>query len=188
MNLPKQTGEIFELLSKGQFISSNSSRDKIRQLYYALEEHFEELHDYFYAINFILERGDEFFYFSRDESRVDTERKILAASKWIDIMDFFKAFESTFGSGFRFTPSDILVRLNVDATLKNKLEGLKKYSPEDSYSERIQYIIRMLINDNFIELENEISNTYKVLSSFRYLEQLLMNINIPEEVQNEIPE
>jgi hypothetical protein len=36
-------------------------------------------------------------------------------------------------------------------------------------------------------MENEILKTYKILSSFKYLEELVMNINIPEEVQNEIP-
>jgi len=36
-----------------------------------------------------------------------------------------------------------------------------------------------------MELENPISNTYKVLSSFKYLEQLILTINIPEETSNE---
>jgi hypothetical protein len=187
MNPPKQTSEVFELLSKGQFICSNSSRENIRRLYMVVDERFDELHDYFLAIDFILARGDEFFYFTRTESKIDLERKIEAAYKWIDIMDFLKTFDSSFSAGYRFTPSDILVRLNVDALLKNKLEGLKKYSAEDSYAESIRKILRMLCNDNFLELENEISDSYKALSSFRYLEQLIMSINIPEEANDEIP-
>ncbi|MGL5227495.1 MAG: condensin complex protein MksE, partial [Bacteroidales bacterium] len=42
--------------------------------------------------------------------------------------------------------------------------------------------------DGFIELENEIEGTYKVLSAFSYIEKLVLSINIPEEIINEIPE
>ena len=49
-------------------------------------------------------------------------------------------------------------------------------------------ILKKLIDDTFIELENEITHQYKVLTSFKYLEQLILTINIPEEVRNEIPE
>ena len=55
MNVPKQTGEIFELLSKGQFICSNSSDSRISKLCEILDdnENFELLYEYFYSINFI---------------------------------------------------------------------------------------------------------------------------------------
>ncbi|MCH7649093.1 MAG: hypothetical protein IIA83_10860 [Thaumarchaeota archaeon] len=125
---------------------------------------------------------------SRIETKVDLERKIETAFRWIDIVDFFKAFDSSFSSGFRFQPSDILVKLNVDAVLKDKLEGLKRWSKKDTYKESLDNIIKMLCTEGFAELENEILNEYKVLSSFKYLEELINNINIPEEVQNEIPE
>ena len=120
MQIPKQTSEIFEILSKGQFICSNSSSDSTRRLYDVIDEYYDDLHEYFQGINFVLERGDEYFYFSRAESKVDLERKIEAAFKWIDILDFLKTFDNSFGSGFRFTPSDILVKLNMDAELKTK--------------------------------------------------------------------
>ena len=38
MEAPKQTAAIFEILSRGQFISSNSSDEIIRKLYSAIEE------------------------------------------------------------------------------------------------------------------------------------------------------
>ena len=188
MPLPKQTAAIFEKLSRGQFICSNASNEEERKWYNITDEFYDDLHEYFLAINFVLERGNEYFYFSRTEAKADLERKVEAAYRWIDILDFFKTFESTFGAGFRFTPSDILVRVNVDATLKNKLDSLKKYTKEDTYLSSVTRIIDMLRRDNFIELENEISNTYKVLTSFSYLEELILSINIPTEAQNEIPE
>ena len=182
------TSEIFDILSKGMFICSNSPIDSIRRLYNYVDQNFDQLYDYFEEINFILERGDEYFYFSKKEAKADLERKIETAFKWIDIVDFFKTYDNSFGPGTRFTPSDILVRLKIDAGLKNKLVALKKYTKEDKFSENIQKLIEILKRDGFVDLENEIANTYKILSSFRYLEELILNINIPGEIQNEIPQ
>ena len=61
MEVPVQTAEIFKILSKGQFISSNSSDKNISNLYNIIEDeqNFEQLADYFSNINFSLEKGDE---------------------------------------------------------------------------------------------------------------------------------
>lgn len=190
MAIPTQTAEIFELLSKGKFLCSNSTNDQERKLYSIVEDeqYFEDLYDYFRNINFTLEKGDEYFYFSRVESKTDLERKIEAAYKWIDILDFVKTFDNSFGPGFRFTPSDILVDIKVNAELETKLAGLKKHTGKETYPEIIDKILDILAKDVFIELENEISKTYKVLTSFKYLEQIILTIHIPDEVANEIPE
>jgi len=189
MAVPKHTSDIFELLSKGQFICSNSGKDATRKLYNIIDENFDDLHDYFSSINFILEKGDEYFMFTREENKADLERKLEAAFKWIDILDFFKTVDHSFGPGYRFTPSDILVKLAVDVNLKNKLEGLKKYSGgKEKHAEILDKVLDQLRRDNFIELENEISNSYKALASFHYLERLILSINISESVKNEIPE
>jgi hypothetical protein len=51
-------------LRRGQFICSNSPDDDTQTLYKILEDedNFEDLYDYFYQIDYILEQGDEFFY------------------------------------------------------------------------------------------------------------------------------
>ncbi|MGW1456609.1 condensin complex protein MksE [Salegentibacter agarivorans] len=187
---PKHTAEIFEVLSKGKFISSNSSKDLDRKLYAVLEDedHFELLTSYFGNINFILEKGNGYFYFSRNETKVNLDRKLEIAFKWIDILDFFKTFDHSFGSGFRFSIADITVRLNTDADLKSKLSALKKITKKTKHTEAVSKLVDYLLKDNFLELQDEISNTYKVLSSFEYLEELIMTIHIPEDIANEIPE
>lgn len=189
MTIPRHTSDIFEMLSKGQFICSNSSKDHIRRLYTIVDEHFDDLHDYFKHINLVLERGDEYFMFTREENKTDLERKLEAAFKWIDIVDFFKTVDPAFSTGYRFAPADILVRLTVDVNLKNKLEGLKKYAGgKEKHADILDKVLDQLRRDNFIELENEITNSYKALSSFTYLERLILSINISESVKNEIPE
>ncbi|MBS1920609.1 MAG: hypothetical protein JST17_10180 [Bacteroidetes bacterium] len=194
MSVPRQTGEIFELLSKGQFICSNSSEIRISKLCEILDDpdNFETLYEYFYSINFILEKGDEFYYFSRkDESKADLERKLESACRWIDIVDFFKTFDNAFASGYSFSPAKIAVEIGVQVVLKNKADGLKgilKMDEKTPYTEVVNKIVDTLCKDGFAELENEILKSYKVLSSFKYLEELINNINIPDEVQHEIPE
>lgn len=189
MEVPAQTSEIFKILSKGQFISSNSSDKTINTLYNVIEEdeNFEILYEYFLNINFALEKGDEYFYFSRPENKVDLENKIETAFRWIDIIDFLKTFDNSFSAGYRFTPSDILVRIKTDAELETKLDGLKKYTDKEKHLDILDKILKKLIDETFIELENDITHQYKVLASFKYLEQLILTINIPDEVKNEIP-
>ena len=189
--ITKFTSEIFDVLRRGQFICSNSPNEQIQTLYKVLEEQdtFEDLYEYFYQINYILEQGNEYFYFSRVENTVDLERKLEKAFNWIDILDFFKTFDSSFDVGYRFSPSDIVNQLKNNADLKTKLDSLKKISGDKtSYTDRIKKIIDKLEKDNFITLENEISETYKVLTSFNYLKDIISTINIPEEIENEIPQ
>lgn len=190
MKVPIQTAEIFKILSKGQFISSNTSDKTINNLYRVIEEeqNFESLYEYFLNINFILEKGDEYFYFSRRENKVDLENKVDTAFKWIDIVDFLKTFDSSFGTGYRFSPSEILVRIKIDAELETKLDGLKKHIDKERHQDILDRVLKKLIDDTFVELENDITEQYKVLASFKYLEQLILTINIPYEVKNEIPE
>lgn len=189
METIKYTDEIFEILSKGLFISSNSTDENMRRLYRTIDENTESLANYFSAINFVLEQGNEYFYFSRRENKTDLERKLEAAMKWIDILDFLKNYDNSFGPGLRFTPHDLLVSLNLNVEMKNKLEYIKRhYQGKTKHEDIIDRLIYDLRRDGFIELENEIEDTYKVLSSFQYIEQLVLSINIPEEIINEIPE
>jgi hypothetical protein len=194
MNIPPQTGEIFEILYTGQFICSNSTNNHVVKLYDLIDDKdkYEILYDYFSAIGFVLEKGNEFYYFSRkNESKADLERKLEAACRWIDILDFFKTFNNSFGSGYNFTIDEIAVKIRVDAILKSKVDNLRtvlKLDAQMPHSDVVSKVVEQLYKEGFVEMENEISQTYKILSSFKYLEELVMNINIPDEIQNEIIE
>ncbi len=191
-HLTKYTSNIFEILRRGQFICSNSPDESIMTLYKVLEDQdtFDDLYEYFFHINYIIEQGNEYFYFSRPrEKTIDLERKIEKAFGWIDIIDFFKTFDSSFDVGFRFSPSEIDSQLKNNADLKSKLESFKKIGTDKkNYIDRIKKLIEKLEKDNYIALESEVSETYKVLTSFNYLTDLINTINIPDNVANEIPE
>ncbi len=189
--MTKYTSDIFEILKRGQFISSNSPNERIQKLYRVLEEKdtFNDLYEYFLKINYILEYGNEYFYFSRKEKNVDLERKINMVFQWIDILDFFKTYDTSFDVGFRFSPADIVNQLKNNVDLKSKLESFKRMGGDrKNYTERVKKLIERLEKDGFVAIENEISETYKVLTSFNYLKEIVNTINIPEEIDDEISE
>ena len=99
-NLPVQTAQIYDYLSKGNFLCSNTSVKELRTLFSVVEDNFERLRDYFSHINFVLEQGNNYFYFSRKEPRATLEQKLQRFFAWIDIMDFFCTYDTAFGPGF----------------------------------------------------------------------------------------
>lgn len=186
IQIPNATGAIFEYLQKGLFISSNSVNETVRDLYDQTDDHFESLSLFFSQIGYTLERGNEYFYFSRTEPRITLEQKILRAYYWIDVLDLFKTYDETFGPGYRFQPEQILVETNINAMLQNKLDGIRKhFSDKDVRKDILENMIRQLTKDSFLELENEKTNTYKVMSSWHYLERLIESINIYDETEDD---
>ena len=116
------TEEIFEILSRGKFISNDSSEIKVRRYFESIYEDFNQYYDYFKGIGFYIEAGDGYYFFTRKETKVDLERKIKSLHKWIDYVSFLKTYDITFGPGFVFYESDLLNKLNIhlDLLLSNK--------------------------------------------------------------------
>lgn len=182
----KYTEEIFNILSKGGFISSNSVFTQVKRLYDAIEEDLPDYYDYYKGIGFYLEGGDGYYYFVRKETKVDLERKLEAAQKWIDYLSFLKTYHSAFGPGFLFRAADIEIQIGCDIELKEK--AVKLFADKKKFDEVVAKLLKELENMGLIEKENELDGTYKVLTAFHYIEDLIDCITISEEVQNEIPE
>ena len=81
------TREIFDTLSKGAFISADSTSQQVRRWYDALDDGFQEYRAYYEGVGFILESGDGYFYFSRKESKADLQRKLEALLRWAAALD-----------------------------------------------------------------------------------------------------
>ena len=186
IQIPAHTADIFDHLQKGLFINSNSCDENIRQMYDEIHDHFESLSIYFAQIGYTLERGNEYFYFSRTEPRITLEQKIARAYYWIDILDLFKTYNESFGPGYRFQPEQILVEANINVMLQNKLDSIRKHtSDKEIRKDVLDNIIRQLVKDAFLEQENEKNNVYKVMSSWHYLERLVESINIYDETEED---
>lgn len=183
MSTLSYTEEIFNILSRGGFISNNSISPKNRRIYDAIEDHLTDYDEYFCGIGFHLEAGDGYFFFTRKEAKVDLQRKLEAVGKWIDYLTFLKTYNSAFGSGLVFSAADIVVRINCDMELKD-LAG-KLFSEKKSYDEIVEKLIAEMERMGFIEQQNELEKTWKVLSSFHYIEDLIDCISITDDTEDE---
>ena len=165
-NLPVQTAQIYDYLSKGNFLCSNTSVKELRTLFSVVEDNFERLRDYF----------------SRKEPRATLEQKLQRFFAWIDIMDFFCTYDTAFGPGFTFSPAEILVRSRIDMDLEMKLDGLKKHTGgKEKRKDILDTILDRMTKEGFIECVSDMNGTWKVLSSWDYLTKMIHSINIKNE-------
>ena len=131
-NLPVQTAQIYDYLSKGNFLCSNTSVKELRTLFSVVEDNFERLRDYFSHINFVLEQGNNYFYFSRKEPRATLEQKLQRFFAWIDIMDFFCTYDTAFGGDigtfpYRHGSRDEAGRVEKTYRRQGETQGYPRY-------------------------------------------------------------
>lgn len=184
----RYTNEIFQRLSKGQFISDNSIDAETRALYSDLEENQNEYEEYFSLIGFTLSAGDGFYYFSRKEAKVNIENKLQSLLCWIDYLDFLKTYDTTFGTGSTFSLAQIEIRISSDIELKEKLTRLFQDKPAYSHRDKLEALANSLVNQGFAEKTDDSEVKYQITSAFHYIEQIISCINIDEEIKDEIPE
>jgi hypothetical protein len=82
----------------------------------------------------------------------------------------------------------MIIILKCDAMLfGNRIRQLR----EEKQMLQRQFLCKVSANRTCSSLPNRSQNgagQYKVLAAFKYIEQLILTINISEEAQNEIPE
>ena len=176
------TQRIYERLSRGEFLSVDSTDTSIRHLYEDIEENMEDYTDYFKEIGLQLECGNGFFYFSRKgESKQTIEQKLESFSKWLDYLDFLKCYNQSFTAGYQFRKSHLIEQISLDIELKEKARNL--YTEFKTHDEKMNRLINDLERQGFIELENELDETYKVTAAFHYIEELIDCLTIIETEQ-----
>lgn len=182
----KYTSEVFQRLSRGQFISSNSIDADTRAIYNDLEENQQEYKDYFSKIDFELSSGVGFYYFSRKEAKVIIENKLQSLFSWIDYLDFLKTYDTTFDAGTQFSLVQMEIKLSVIPGLKEKLSQM--FSDKPSNRQKLEALVGAMENLGFVELLNETEGTYQVTNAFNYIEQIILCINIDDDIKDEIPQ
>lgn len=181
------TQRIYERLSRGEFLSADSTDISIRHLYEDIEENLEDYTDYFWEIGLQLEAGNGYFYFSRiGESRQSIEQKLDSFSKWLDYIDFLKCYNQSFAAGYQFRKSNLMEQISLDIEMKEKANHLFKKYGAGSNVEIVNKLLQEMENMGFAECISELDETYKVTSAFRYVEELVDIIQIANE--DEVPE
>lgn len=181
-----KTAEVFEALSRGGFICSNAIGPGERDLYQYVEEHELRLRETFLEIDYRLEAGNNFYYFSRDsEEPQSKERKVVKALRWLDMLAFFTTFRKDLCRGARLSPHDIAGQLDLNSSLKDQLVALRRGAGTRNYAEQLDALFKELKKEGFIALENEASQTWKLLDAWDYMEQMVMAVNIFEDEDGE---
>ena len=181
------TQRIYERLSRGEFLSVDSIDTSTRHLYEDIEENLEDYTDYFREIGLQLEAGNGYFYFSRiGESKQSIEQKLDSFSKWLDYLDFLKCYNQSFTAGYQFRKSHLMEQISLDIEMKEKANHLFKKYGAGSLVEIVNKLLQEMQSMGFAECVNELDETYKVTSAFRYVEELVDIIQIANE--DEVPE
>lgn len=181
------TKRIYDRLSRGEFLSVDSADSTVRHLYDDIEENLDDYVDYFREIGLQLESGNGYFYFSRiGESRQTIEQKLESFSKWLDYLDFLKCYNQSCTAGYQFRKSHLIEQISLDIELKEKANHLFRKYGTGSNIEIVGKLLQEMQNMGFAECVSELDETFKVTSSFRYVEELVEIIQIANE--DEVPE
>ena len=187
LSMRNNTQRIYERLSRGEFLSVDSSDTSIRHLYEDIEENFDDYADFFKEIGLQLEAGNGYFYFSRiGEGKQSIEQKLESFSKWLDYLDFLKTYNQSFTAGYQFRKSHQIEQISLDIELKEKAGHLYKKYGVGSYLEIVNKLLQEMQGMGFAECISEQDETYKITSAFHYAEELVNMIQIANE--DEIPE
>ena len=175
----KYIQQVFDRLSRGGFISSDSVDESTRNIFLDIEDHKNDYSEYFEQIGFILEEGTGFFYFSRRESKTVLVDKLKRFGHWIDILDFLKAWEPALGPGFTFIHADLMIKIDSDIELREKAKSL--YENKVKNEEICDRLMEELSRQGFIEQLDDVAQRYQVTAAYRYLEDMVELIAFNEE-------
>ncbi len=173
-------------MARGNFISSNGTRDGMNRLYDIINnpENFDRLQAYFNVIRYNIERGNNYFYFSKlHEPNSELEKKLERFERYIDIIDLFASMDNKITIGSRFRPGEIAEECNANVRLKQKLQKIPLYRSETLHN-KVREICELMSRDSYLELEDEKTESYKVLDSYSYLLDVINSVAIYEDSGN----
>ena len=174
------TQRIYELLSKGTFLSVDTIDQEAKHRYNDIEVNCADYETYVLELGLRLESGDGYYYFARTrEAKITIEQKLQSFAQWVDIMDFLKTYDITFSTGFQFRSTHILERINLDVELRDKARKL--FRKQNTNQEVVDKLMGELTSMGFAEIINEQDGTYKVTAAFRYAEDMVNLITIYNE-------
>jgi len=175
-NIPKQTPEIFNILSRGHFISSNGSRGRLYDIIHH-QENYQLLKELFNHTGYVLESGHNYYYFSQpEEPNQSIEKKLEQFVYYIDVMDFFSSMDQKPTVGTRYRVTQIAEECFSNERLKQKIVALSR---REKMVDKVSEIANDLAQSGFFEQEDD--DTYKVMDAIHYLEEVISLITIEED-------
>jgi hypothetical protein len=180
--IPKQAPEIFSILSRGNFISSNGSKGKLYDII-SFEDNFSVLRELFSHTGYTLEHGHNYYYFSQpEEANLIMEKKLEQFAYYIDVMDFFSSMDLKPSVGTRYRITQIAEECFSNERLKQKIFALSR---REKMVDKVAEVAIDLAQAGFFEQEDE--DTFKVMDAIHYLEQVISLITIEEDGEQTNP-
>lgn len=176
--LGKKIGDVFDILSTGKFICESSLDRKIKSLYAICEQNEEYLADYFENLGYILEKGNGYFFLSK-EGTPSTEyydKKLKNFLYMIKLVEFMLVYDNTFGVGSKVSDKAMALSLEKNLSLKERLTQIKRSEGKVSDVEACKSIMKEFVKMGYAEVENEFSGLYKIVDSYAYLENFIDSI------------
>lgn len=172
----KYAKTVYERLVRGGFICRDSFSKETVYIFRDIEDNTDEYRDYFSQIGLILEEGEGYYYFSRKEKKVTLTDKLSRFGHWIDMLDFVKAWDSTFGPGYQFTLAQLLMRMENDVDLSDKSRGL--YDNKERFDDIAERFIDEMCDRGYLDCVDERLRQYRVLASLGYLEGIVEMLDV----------
>jgi len=176
IDLPPQTAEIFDRLSRGQFISANSQDDRQAGLYVLLSAREEDFRAYFAPLGLDLQKGPGYFYLTRPDTRSALEDKAERMLRWIDWLDWLTRCYPQLAPGQRLELSALLEMTQQRAALRRQLRSLPLKGSLNSDEDRLLALLRTLEREGLAEQVSERPLAYRLLAALDYVIQLLQRI------------
>ena len=138
------TKEIFQRLTRGQFLSHNTTDSEAKAMYQDLDENYQAYLEYFKMIGLVLVKGYNYFHFTREMDEVKAEDKLRGLYSYIDYLDILYDCDPRFDIGRTLSVSMIILDIFKDMT-----------------------------NKGFFELVNKNTDTYIVTDAFAYIRDVV---------------
>jgi hypothetical protein len=168
MDLPRQTREIFERLSRGKFICQNSPDRLERRMFEICEENSETLKAYFKPIGFDLQYGPGYYYFSKELQDSQVEAKLEHILQLLDYIEIFYQYDEYFNVNWRGSPIDLAKAATDNIAIKDRIEKIQGIGGKDIF-QKCEEIFKKMERDGFMALEDPYEKRYVVLTSYNYL-------------------
>ena len=183
MKLPRYTREIFERLSRGNFICQNSPVAFERRLFEICEENSDALETYFAPIGFDLNAGHGYFYFSKELQESQVETKLENILQLLDYVEMFLQYDEYFNVGWRGSPTALAEAATDNIVIRERVEKIRGVSGSSIFK-KCEDIFKKMEKEGYMALEDEYEKRYVLLTSYTYLVDFFRSI---EEVSRHEP-
>lgn len=161
-----------------KFINENSLSSKIVNAYKFIQYNKQNIRDYYSLIGYELVCSTGYCYFTPERYDVVPTKYALDFVDYIDIHNLLINISSEFTArnDFIFNISTLESRINNDIDLKTIVEKMTFIKKRETYREFCKALLEKLKNDGFVESFNNKEGEYKLLKSYKHIEDTIEGI------------